>query len=105
MRLLSALAIVVLLSGNTLARAEETETTAETTKDQAVIHQTEVRTTKSASDPLAAVVSLPLRVVTGVVAMPIGAVGGAVDGFVRGFAWDFDGNATTTTTTTQSSMN
>lgn len=60
-----------------------------------------VETTKTEmtyTNPITEVIILPVRLVTGAIGAPIGAVAGVFTGFAKGFAWP--GHAATTQTTT-----
>lgn len=71
----------------------------------ALAQDTTVETTKSEmtyTNPVSEVVLLPVRLVTGVIGAPIGAVAGLFVGFAKGFSWPGHAATTQTTTTTRS---
>lgn len=87
---LAVLGMVWVLTQPLVALAQNQETTTvETTKTELTY-----------TNPLTEVVLLPVRLVTGVIGAPIGAVTGLFVGFGKGFAWP--GRAAATETTTES---
>lgn len=67
--------------------------------DDTTVEKTKTETTYT--NPVAEVVLLPVRLVTGVIGAPIGAVTGIFTGFAKGFAWPGHAATTETTTTTK----
>jgi hypothetical protein len=64
--------------------------------DMTTVEKTETTTEGTYTNPLTEVVIFPVRLVTGVIGAPIGAVGGLFTGFVKGFNWP-GGNKSTQT--------
>ena len=69
-------------------------------EDMTTVEKTETTSEGSYSNPLTEVVIFPVRLVTGVIGAPIGAVGGLFTGFVKGF--NFPGGSRTTETSKRS---
>jgi hypothetical protein len=70
----------------------------------ALAQDTTVEKTKTEmtyTNPVTEVVLLPVRLITGVIGAPMGAVAGVFTGFAKGFAWPGHAATTETTTTTK----
>jgi hypothetical protein len=85
------LGLSVLVGQPMMAMAAEQVTTVE---------KSQVDTANGYNNPFTEVVIFPVRLVTGVIGAPIGAVGGLFTGFVKGFNWP---GGTSTTQKTQRS--
>lgn len=58
------------------------------------------KTEMTYTNPVTEIIILPVRLVTGVIGAPIGAVAGLFTGFAKGFAWPGHAATSETTTTT-----